>query len=555
MALTRKSFGIFILLGVLLVITQVQCSSRSSPLAPQKSPLQKIHTVPGANELAVRGGDEAKKSFGEKMKELMPTKVERKKLAPLALMLFCILFNYTILRDTKDVLVVTAPKSGAEIIPFLKTYVNLPGAMMFTVLFAWLNNKYSPRQVFYICIIPFLIFFGAFALVMYPARDILHPHAFCDHLQSILPASFEAPIAIVRNWTYALCYTMAELWGSVVVSVLFWGFANEVTSVKEAKKYYPLFGLCANIALIFSGQYVKAVSVLRASLPENVDKWGISLKLLMGAVVIFGGFIMAIYNYMQTQVLTDPECMQGADGGVSKKKARTSMGLAEAAKYLAGSPYILHLMLLVIAYGMSINIVEVTWKGRLKAQYPDPNEYSQFMGNFSTCTGTITVFMMLIARSIFAKFGWGIAALITPTVLLVTGVAFFALIIFGDFFEPITNSIGVTPLFAAVIMGAAQNIMSKSCKYSLFDPCKEMAYIPLDAEQKTKGKACIDVIGNPLGKSGGSFVQQILIFTFGSLAACTPYLAAVLFAIIAMWLNSAYKLNKLFQVANEKGSI
>ena len=55
----------------------------------------------------------------------LTTKVEQKKtlkkIIPLSLMLFCILFNYTILRDTKDVLVVTAPNSGAEIIPFLKT--------------------------------------------------------------------------------------------------------------------------------------------------------------------------------------------------------------------------------------------------------------------------------------------------------------------------------------------------------------------------------------------------------------------------------------------------
>lgn len=36
----------------------------------------------------------------------------------------------------QDVLVVTAPGSGAEIIPFLKTWVNLPAAIGFTVLYA-----------------------------------------------------------------------------------------------------------------------------------------------------------------------------------------------------------------------------------------------------------------------------------------------------------------------------------------------------------------------------------------------------------------------------------
>ena len=43
-------------------------------------------------------------------------------------MFFCILFNYTILRDTKDVLVVTAKGSNADVVPFLKTWVNLPMA-------------------------------------------------------------------------------------------------------------------------------------------------------------------------------------------------------------------------------------------------------------------------------------------------------------------------------------------------------------------------------------------------------------------------------------------
>lgn len=49
-------------------------------------------------------------------------------------------------------------------------------------------------------------------------------------------------------------YVAAELWGSVVVSVLFWGFTNSISTVDEAESFYALFGLIANVALVFSGQ-------------------------------------------------------------------------------------------------------------------------------------------------------------------------------------------------------------------------------------------------------------------------------------------------------------
>lgn len=85
---------------------------------------------------------------------------------------------------------------------------------------------------------------------------------------------------------------MAELWGSVVVSVLFWGFANQITTVDEASQFYPLFGLGANVALIFSGRAVKIFSQIRAELPPDVDGWGLSLRGLMGMVVI-GGLLIS----------------------------------------------------------------------------------------------------------------------------------------------------------------------------------------------------------------------------------------------------------------------
>ena len=88
---------------------------------------------------------------------------------------------------------------------------------------------------------------------------------------------------------------------------------------------------------------------------------------------------------------------------------------------------------------------------------------------------------------------------------------FFALVLGSGPLTPTLASLGLTPLMAAVLVGGAQNVFSKSAKYSLFDPCKEMAYIPLDQETQLKGKAAIDVVCNPLGKSGGKFQLRVLL--------------------------------------------
>jgi len=503
------------------------------------------------SNIAADSSDSENKSFLQKLKGAVPPSNERKKLIPLALMFFCILFNYTILRDTKDVLMVTAPKSGAEVIPFIKTYVNLPVAIGFTAVYAKLCDRLEQKNVFYVCTVPFLIFFALFAMVVYPNAATLHPHVWVDSVASLLPAGFAAPLSIIRNWSYAVFYVMAEMWGSVVASLLFWGFANEVTTVDEAKKYYPLFGMGANVALIFSGQYVKWVSSLRGNLPPGVDAWGVSLKYLMGAVVACGSVMIGLFSHMQRNILTDPNCVNQEEQLKKKNKKKVKMSLRDSAKFLMDSSYIRSLATLVISYGMCINIVEVSWKAKLKLAYPDPNAYSAFMGNFSSLTGSVTLVMMLLGRTIFQKFGWRKAALVTPTMIGVTGISFFALQVFGSYFAPIATKLGTTPLMLAVFAGTAQNILSKSSKYSLFDPCKEMAYIPLDQDSKTKGKAAVEVIGNPLGKSGGSLIQQILIFGVGSLAAATPYLAVILCLLLFGWFRSVDSLATQFEAVME----
>ena len=72
-----------------------------------------------------------------------------------------------------------------------------------------------------------------------------------------------------------------------------------------------------------------------------------------------------------------------------------------------------------------------------------------------------------------------------------------------------------------------------------------MAYIPLDDELKTKGKAAVDVIGGRAGKAGGAFVQNMLLIAFATkdVVAIAPIAFAV-FAIVAVaWLYAVKALS------------
>jgi AAA family ATP:ADP antiporter len=472
---------------------------------------------------------------------------ELKKLIPMFLLFFFILFNYTVLRDTKDTLIVTAPNSGAEAIPFLKVYGVLPAALIFMFIYAKMSNILSKSSLFYATVTPFILFFAIFSLLLYPNREALHPNGFCDYLQGILPAGFMGLIAIIRNWTFSLFYIMSELWGSVCLSLLFWGFANDITKVGESKRFYNLFGLGANLSLFFAGTFIIWASNLRNTLNVK-DPWQVSLNILMLVVVLSGLIILAIYFWINKYVLTDKRFYDATEQKKIKSD-KPKLSLKESLKNLLTSSYLGCIAILVIAYGMSINLIEVTWKSELKLQFPNPNDYSAFMGEFSRITGLVTMIMMFfVTGNVVRKLGWRVAALITPVILLVTGALFFTFMIFNSHLKGAIALIGTTPLWLAVIFGMAQNIMSKSAKYSLFDPTKEMAYIPLSQELKVKGKATVDVVGARFGKSGGAFIQQFLIITLGSISAMAPYIGIFLGIIITLWIIAVIALDKKFKI-------
>lgn len=105
---------------------------------------------------------------------------------------------------------------------------------------------------------------------------------------------------------------------------------------------------------------------MRSAMAPGVDAWAVSLRYLMGAVVASGGVLLGAYKYMQDTIVSKIDAEKVEEGVPKKKKAKMSM--KDSAKFLMSSPYIRDLALLVISYGMCINIVEVSWKSKLKVR-------------------------------------------------------------------------------------------------------------------------------------------------------------------------------------------
>ncbi len=473
---------------------------------------------------------------------------EIKKIVPMVIMLALVALDYSILRNLKDALVVTARGSGAEVIPFIKLWGMLPAAIVATMLFSYLLNRFSRAVVFQIIILSFSAFFLIFCLFIYPNREALHPNASADFLQSVLPLGCKGLIAMYRNWTLTGFYIISELWGTIVLQVLMWGFANEVTKISEAPRFYSVMVIASNIAAFCAGQIAVALSYgeFDSNFAFGKDAWEQSLTKILFLIVGLALITLLTFWWMDRNVLSDPSYLP-KDDEKSQKKVKKKLNFKESLVCIANSKYLLGIATIVISYNLVINLVEVIWKDRLRQLYPSTVDYNIYINNLTSAMGIISTIASVVMAGIINRLGWTKTALLTPAVLMITTMAFFGCLFGGDAIAPIVSTVlGTTPLALAVLFGSVQNCFTKAAKYSVFDATKEMAFIPLDRDERMKGKAAIDGIGSRMAKSGGSVIHQGLLLFFGTLSCSAPYVALIVIGATTVWIVAVKALGKEF---------
>jgi AAA family ATP:ADP antiporter len=474
----------------------------------------------------------------EQTRKLFPIeKHELPKFLWTALIMMLTIYIYSILRGTKDAMLIS--KMGAELISTVKLWGVTTSAILFMILYTKIVDIFSRSNLYHIINAFFMGFFLIFLLI-YPSIDSL-----CPDMSSAIESMpyLKYFLLMVQGWPYTLFYIFSELWGSVMLSLMFWQLANQITAIPEAKRFYPLFGFFAQFGLGGAGILSSTLSALNVGWEE--------LLLYITVTVLVSGLLISISVEALAKIIGKDE-MNGAKKAGGKKKIK--MGLGESLKYVMSSKYIGLITLLLLCYGVSINLVEGLWKKAMNLYFPDPSSYMSFNGYVQTSTAVATAIAMLCGSYLLKRMSWKSAAILTPIIILATGIPFFIFMVMREDLETSLIAYGTTAIAIAVLFGAVQNILSKATKYSFFDPTKEMSYIPLDDDLRSKGKAAADVIGGRLGKSGGALIQFVLLSLMpgANLLSLAPSMFGIFIVIMVIWMFAVFGLSKAFKAKTDE---
>ncbi len=482
-----------------------------------------------------------KNQLGKIQNYLFPIhKHELSKFIPLFLVFFCISFNYALIRVIKDSFVMG--EGGAEAIYYLKAYGVTPIIILFTILYSFIC-KYLGRDGRFNSVIIYLVsFFLIFLIIILPNITFLR----IDNLTNQLFISYpylKGLWSILRNWHTSLFYIHAELWGSYAL-VAFWTLANDITNIQQSGRFYSFLAMAANIGSLIAG--------LCTAYVFKGDP-----HLIIITFIVVGIIAIVCYNSFSYAMKLFPKAFQLKKSQVYASKSKIKLSLKESFSFLSKSKYLMLIAILVLSYNMCIALLESLVKSKW-VEYAHSDKYllSRLGGLKLMTIGATSILFSFIATALQRR-SWKAAALFTPVILFISFIIFFTVLLFESKLTLFTNFFNIPTITFIVIIGTLNVVITRTSKYTFFEPSKESAYIPLDEESKIRGKAAVDGVGSRLGKGLSSLLLTMVFFPLGNgeIKNCRNYIACTILIILIVWVWATLKLNSKFKQLIKKLNI
>ncbi|KAI5191976.1 ATP:ADP antiporter, AAA family [Nematocida minor] len=498
-------------------------------------------------------------------------KVEYPKFFTMAFLYYSIVLAYSILRDTKDAVVMDRMLPAS--IQYLKSFIVIAATMSFAILFQFLLSRgVTLEKLMFVFNMSFGIFFLVYALILLPSVDYIEPYKFWIHdifadkkmfINGL--ASLEGLFLTINFWTGTLLYISAELWGNVMTSVMFFAVANEICPLKQALRFYPLFIIGANLGLITSGGFMVSNYYLLKTFPQH------KIKIISAFVTAVSGLcLINVFTYRHLVRNIIPYPIYIVSEARRSTKSKEKVGIIDGFKIMFKTPIVLHLSITVLGYGLCTNLTEAAFKSAVRESSKKSGE--DVMTNFvltqglqQLCIGLLVIAILFSpVKSLIQKKGWLALGMFTPVLSLISATSFLLFVwanasvtVTGKDAENLLNRFGKR-LFTLIGWTAMTNAeyyfgflavnTIKILKYAAFDIGKEAIGVKIPKQYKARFKGVYDGVCGKLGKSLSSNVQIVIlgllnlsdIRTASLLLLITVVLVATVWSMSTLYLGRRY---------------
>ncbi|EPR79512.1 ADP/ATP carrier protein [Spraguea lophii 42_110] len=510
-------------------------------------------------------------------------KLEDAKLFTMGGIFFLICYVYSVTKELKDTFVIQ--RQTAISIQYLKLVFVPPIALLGTMIVAKMLVDHDNRYILQRFLMGFAIFFCLFSVLSFPFSFSLDfstkslEDSFADGKMKYKGTEFYiALITTVLSWTSTVLFVAAEVYGTIVLSLLFLSYANDICPLKQYLRFLPLLYIMSNIALIMSSFTLFGIGKAVGKLSYRTGKITFSVLFFSLGIACFATIFLI--NFLESKILSRPMFIVE---GERKKKKKEKMSFSEGLKVVATSRVAMAICTIVIFYNLSQNMADNSYKSLLQKQKNiKGGGESYLMGNqwvSQLITGSCVIIVLLTPVSRVVQLaGWTIAGLMTPIYVILIGSIVFFLAMYNtgvvgqngisfvnNFFSThrFLHSFSKNKEDKYAIFDWEETIGKifvaggfKVLKYASFDICKEAISMKIDPRYRSRFKGVYDGICGKLGKSCGAILSIVFsaIFNITDIREASLVYFVTLIGIFVAWVLFVIYLGSKYNEAVEKNT-
>lgn len=369
----------------------------------------------------------------------------------LASLLAIIIFDYILLRNIKDMLIVSHPEGILAIVSLKQfaTACQLPLLVIFLL-------SYKAPSFPKVALISIASLLGLSSLLLIMGQQQLSP---------------EQVFLIHKAF-----YISAELFASFAIGILFWVLANQSFTLQEAKLAYPFFGF---IGLL--------VNLSTSFLIDMLNRENIADQIAMICGVSATAVLMLSFVFHAKQIGSPVEKKEQA----SNTNVYNYLGL---------------IFLIILSFHLHQYTTDIVFKKEAGNLFVNPFEYSIFMADFSMKIRNDAIPLFFISFWMVYTFGWFKSAIILPIFILLSTLLIASTFRYDSLKLLLSTTFGIPPKESLVWLMASQKIIITGIAPTLFITIKEMAFIALPYSARAKGKVSVDILAKVISGFLGIFI-------------------------------------------------